>query len=65
VLDLTTGLSKVLTDDANASEPTWLGQDNLLLWLKGGENGTTRLVIADVDDSKSMYESQYKRSATV
>lgn len=49
VLDLKTGQSKVLTEDTKASEPTWLGKDNLLLWLKGGEKGTTSLVIADAD----------------
>ena len=57
VLDLKNGQSKVLTKDVNASEPTWLGKDNLLLWLKGGERGTTSLVIADVDNLESTYES--------
>jgi hypothetical protein len=58
VLDLKTGQSKVLTEDVNASEPTWLGKDNLLLWLKGGEKGTTSLVVANVDDLESTYESR-------
>lgn len=57
MLDLKTGQSKVLTKDVNAGEPTWLGKDNLLLWLKGGEKGTTSLVIADVDNLESTYES--------
>jgi dipeptidyl aminopeptidase/acylaminoacyl peptidase len=56
VLDLKTGQSKVLTKDVNASEPTWLGKDNLLVWLRGGEKGTTNLVIADVDNLESTPE---------
>jgi hypothetical protein len=47
VLDIKTGQSKLLTSDINASEPTWLLQDNLVLWLKGGEKSRTTLVIAD------------------
>jgi hypothetical protein len=47
VLDIKTGESKLLTSDINASEPTWLLQNNLVLWLKGGEKGRTNLVIAD------------------
>ena len=56
MLDLKNGQSKVLTNDVNASEPTWLGKDNLLLWLKGGEKGTTTLVVANVDNLVSTPE---------
>jgi hypothetical protein len=58
VLDLKTGQSKVLTDDNNATDPTWLGKDNLLLWLKRGEKGTTTLLVADVDNPVSAYGFQ-------
>lgn len=54
-MDLKSGQSKVVTNDLNASEPTWLGKDNLLLWLKGGEKGTTTLLVADVDNLESKY----------
>ena len=58
VLDLKTGQSKVLTEDTKASEPTWLGKDNLLLWLKGGEKGTTSLVLADADKLEHTFGNQ-------
>ncbi|RDL36839.1 uncharacterized protein BP5553_06191 [Venustampulla echinocandica] len=49
VLDIKTGQSELLTNDLAASEPTWLGDHNLVLWLKGGEKGTTELVVADAE----------------
>ena len=58
MLDLKTGHSKTLTNDVKASEPTWLGKDNLLLWLKGGEKGITSLVVADVANSELSYDFQ-------
>jgi len=56
VLDLKSGHSKVITNDLKASEPTWLGKDNLLLYLKGGDEGTTTLVVADFDKLESPYD---------
>jgi hypothetical protein len=50
VLEIKTGLSNLLTADLNASDPTWLGEKNLVLWLKGGEKGTTSLVMGDADN---------------
>lgn len=50
VLEVATGHSKVLCSDSGASEPVWLGDKNLVLWLKGGEKGTTHLVLADAGD---------------
>jgi len=50
VLDIKTGHTKLLTNDLNASEPTWLGEKNLVIWLKGGEKGITSLVLADAED---------------
>jgi hypothetical protein len=50
VLHIKTGRSKLLSDDVTASEPVWLGEKNLVLWLKGGEKGTTSLVLADAED---------------
>jgi Tol biopolymer transport system component len=49
VLDINTGQTKILSNDIDASEPTWLGADNLVLWLKGGEKGTTELLAARAD----------------
>lgn len=50
VLDIKTGQTTLLTSDVSASEPTWLGEKNLVLWLKGGEKGTTSLVMADAEN---------------
>jgi len=50
ILDIQNGQTKLLSSDSNASEPTWLGDKNLVLWLKGGEKGTTSLILADADN---------------
>jgi Tol biopolymer transport system component len=50
VLDIKTGQTKLVTNDAQASEPRWLGEKNLVLWLKGGEKGTTQLLLGDADN---------------
>lgn len=52
VLDIKNGQSQSLTTE-NASEPTWLGETNLVLWLKGGEKGTTSLLMADAENPKN------------
>jgi hypothetical protein len=49
VLDLKTGQTTLVTSDVRASEPCWLGEENIILWLKGGEKGTTSLLLADAD----------------
>jgi len=50
VLDIKNGQSNVLTADLNASNPTWLGEKNLVLWLKGRAEGTISLVIGDSEN---------------
>lgn len=57
VLDIKTGQSKVLSNDVNASEPTWLLEKNLILWLKGGEKGTTDLILADAENLEHKYRT--------
>ncbi|CZT09820.1 related to secreted dipeptidyl-peptidase V precursor [Rhynchosporium graminicola] len=48
VRDFQSGQSKVLFDDKNCTDATWLGEGNLVLCLKQGkEKGTTDLVLAD------------------
>ncbi|POS86812.1 dipeptidyl-peptidase-like protein V precursor, partial [Erysiphe pulchra] len=49
LLNLETGESKVLNADVEASEPTWLGEGSLLLFLKSGEKGTTSLYLLNAD----------------
>jgi len=55
ILDIKTGQSKVLVSDSNASEPTWLGEKNEILWLKSGEKGTTCLLHANADNLDNKY----------
>lgn len=50
VLDISTGHSQLLTSESGASEPVWLGDKNLVVWLKGGEKGKTHLLLADAED---------------
>ncbi|CAD6448003.1 fc7730d7-6170-4a77-9a98-5bf3c862f76c [Sclerotinia trifoliorum] len=50
VLDIGTGESSTLSDDASDSEPVWLGWKNEVLWLRSGEKGSTHLVLADADN---------------
>ncbi|KAG9240364.1 dipeptidyl-peptidase-like protein V precursor [Calycina marina] len=50
LLDIKTGQSKTVVSDLNASDPTWLGWKNELVWLKSGGKGTTSLILADADD---------------
>jgi len=46
ILDIKTGQSTLLSNDLNASEPTWL--DNCsVVWLQGGERGVTKLLLGD------------------
>lgn len=59
VLDIKTGNSEVLSNDLSASEPTWLLEKNLVIWLKGSEKGTTELILADADNPKNKYYSPY------
>lgn len=50
VLNIGTGESSTLSDNANDSEPVWLGWKNEVIWLRAGEKGVTHLVLADADD---------------
>lgn len=49
VIDLATKESRALisSTEVHPSNPQWLGDGNLLLWLEGGENGTTKFVVGD------------------
>ncbi|RKF71689.1 Dipeptidyl-peptidase 5 [Golovinomyces cichoracearum] len=55
ILDLETGEDKVLSSETKASEPTWFGDENHLLFLKSEEKGTTslNLINADKPDEES------------
>ncbi|KAH8884576.1 prolyl oligopeptidase [Thozetella sp. PMI_491] len=45
VLDIESGSSTLLVDDSGASEPVWIGDDEVL-YLKGSDRGATRLLLA-------------------
>jgi hypothetical protein len=62
VLDIKTGQSKLLSSDGAASEPTWLLENDLVLWLKSGDKGKTNLVIADAGNFENTYELRPDRS---
>lgn len=47
ILDMKTGQSTLLTSDGRASEPTWLGDGDLVLYLQSAEKGATDLVVVD------------------
>jgi len=55
VLNISTGLSTLITNDEKASEPNWLGDGNELLWLKEGEKGATELIIGSADEAGKSY----------
>lgn len=48
VLDLDSGNAKILYKDSSYSEPTWISEFEFVL-IKGGEKGTSSLVLADVN----------------
>lgn len=55
VLDVESGRSNLLVSDVNASEPTWLGEKDQVLWLKSGEKGQTHLVLAHAGSLQTRY----------
>lgn len=55
VLDVASGQSILLSNEAKASEPRWLGDGYEVVWLKEGENGNTSFVVSDALDSGWTY----------
>ncbi|KAH8815100.1 dipeptidyl-peptidase-like protein V precursor [Xylogone sp. PMI_703] len=53
LLDIGTGDSRLVTRDLNASEPNWLGDGDLIVWLKAGEKGTTSVLLKDASSLDS------------
>ncbi|KAF2088244.1 dipeptidyl-peptidase-like protein V precursor [Saccharata proteae CBS 121410] len=54
VLDTSSGESQLVSDNSDASEPTWLANGDVLL-LTPGSNGTTDVVVGPVDGFKNSY----------
>jgi pre-mRNA-splicing helicase BRR2 len=55
VLDIATGQSVVLSNDAGASNPLWLGDGDSLIWLKEKDNGNTSLIVGDAREVGKTY----------
>lgn len=55
LLDLTTGRSALITNDAGASNPRWLGDGDQLIWLKTKANGNTAFIISDARETDKTY----------
>ena len=52
---MSSGQSTLLTNDARAREPKWLGLGYETVWLKEGDNGNTSFVIADAKNVGKTY----------
>lgn len=55
VLDISSGTQSLITNAEGTSEPSWLGGENELLWLKSVEKGHTQLVVGRVDEVGKSY----------
>lgn len=55
VLDIESGRSALITNDAGASCPQWLGDSNQLVWLKAKANGNTSFIIGDAREADKTY----------
>jgi Tol biopolymer transport system component len=51
VLDIDSGDSQSLVEESGASEPVWLGDDEVL-YLKSGSDGNTTLVVRHVNSAE-------------
>ncbi|KAK4147911.1 Alpha/Beta hydrolase protein [Dichotomopilus funicola] len=58
VLDVSSGESSPLIEEPGASEPVWIGEDEVL-YLKAGEHGNTSLVVRQLGsaEASSSYEA--------
>lgn len=52
VLDVSSGESSPLIEEPGASEPVWLGDDEVL-YLKAGGNGSTSLVVRQLGSAEA------------
>lgn len=55
VISISSAQSNLIANDENISEPNWLEDSTELLWLKKGDNGTTKLVVGKVDKVGETY----------
>lgn len=55
VLEIESGRSALITNDADASNPQWMGDGDQLVWLKTKANGNTSFVIGDAREADKTY----------
>lgn len=55
VLEISTGKSTLVTNDARASSPQWLGDSDQLVWLTSKTNGNTSFIIGDAHEVDRTY----------
>ena len=55
IINLVTATSTLFSNDPRDKEATWLGKEDLVLWLKDVELGATEFWIADVQDVGQKY----------
>lgn len=55
VIDISTGLSTLITNDGKTSEPRWLGTGNDLLWLNSGEKDITQIIVGSAEEVGKTY----------
>ena len=55
VLDISSATQSLITNAEGTSEPSWLGGENELLWLKSGEKGHTQFVVGRADEVGKSY----------
>ncbi|KAJ6172279.1 hypothetical protein N7470_001346 [Penicillium chermesinum] len=55
VLDIASGRSALITNDAGASNPQWLGSGDELVWLKSKANGNTSFIIGNAREADDTY----------
>lgn len=55
VIDIKSGKSALITNDAGASNPQWVDDSDQLVWLKAKGNGNTSFVIGDARQADNTY----------
>ena len=49
MLDISSGQSRLITNEEKTSSPNWIGTGNEILWLQSGDKGVTEVKIGDAD----------------
>lgn len=55
VIDIASGRSSLITNDAGASNPQWLDNSDQLIWLKEKANGNTSFIVGDAREPGKTY----------